>query len=89
MRHALAGDADNASARLALADLQLADGSGILATATLQEGLNDPGADPRIATRLATMLRAQDRSAEAAAVIENYTRNNPFAPPLPNRKSHG
>lgn len=89
LRHALAGDADNASARLALADLQLADGSGILATATLQEGLNDPGADPRIATRLATMLRAQDRSAEAAAVIENYTRNNPFAPPLPNRKSHG
>jgi len=78
LRHALVGDANNASARLALADLQLADGDGVLAAATLQEGLRDPGADPRLATRLAVLLRSQGRPADAVAVLESYARANPF-----------
>lgn len=83
LRHALSADPDNASARIALADLQAAQGDGVLARATLHEGLADPGADPRLATRLAALLRAQGRAAEAAAVISDYQRANPFAPRPP------
>ena len=79
LRHALAADPANASARLALADLQLADGDGVLAATTLQDGLGDPGADPRLATRLARLLRGQGRTAAAAAAITDYVRANPFA----------
>lgn len=78
LRHALAGNPDNALARLTLANLQIAQGEAVLAAETLQDGLGDPGADPRIAARLARLLRSQGRNAEAAAVLDNYVRNNPF-----------
>lgn len=79
LRHAVSADPDNADARLALADLQAAGGDRVLALATLHDGLNDPDADPRLATRLAAMLRAQGRTAEAASVFTDYVRRNPFA----------
>ena len=79
LRHALAGNPDNALARLTLADLQVAQGETVLATATLQDGLGDPGADPRIAARLVQLLRGQGRNAEAGAVLETYARDNPFS----------
>ena len=79
LRHALAGNPDNATARRMLADLQVAQGQAVLATATLQGGLNDPGADPRIAARLAKLLRGLGRNDEAAEVLKSYTNDNPFA----------
>ena len=78
LRHALAGDPDNASARLTLADLQIAEGDSVLAVSTLQDGLDGPGSDPRLAARLAAVLRAQGRGAEAGEVIAQYARDNPF-----------
>lgn len=78
LRHALAGDPDNASTRLTLADLQLAQGDGVLAAATLQEGLGNAGADPRIASRLVALLRSQGRTPEATGVLEAYARAHPF-----------
>jgi len=82
LRHALAGDPDNASARMTLADLQIAEGEGVLAVTTLQDGLNGPGGDPRLVARLAAVLRAQGRGAEASEVLAQYARDNPFAAPL-------
>ena len=78
LRQALAADPANATARLALVDLQLAGGDGVLAASTLQDGLANPGADPRLATRLAQVLRGQGRAAEATAAITDYVRTNPF-----------
>ncbi len=78
LRHALAGNPDNANARLMLADLQNAQGQPLLAVATLQGGLRDVGADQRIATRLARLLRSQGRADEAEAVLKNYASANPF-----------
>jgi Flp pilus assembly protein TadD len=82
LRHALAGNPDNANARLTLADLQMAQGQAELATATLQQGLRDPGADPRIAAQLAKLLRGQGRNGEAAAVLQSYANDNPFVSKL-------
>ena len=83
LRHAIAADSFDANARLALAGLQLANGDAVLATGTLQAGLDNPGADPRLATRLATLLRSQRRGGDATAVITNYVRINPFTPRPP------
>lgn len=79
LRHALAGNPDDASARLMLTDLQIAQGQAVLAVKTLRGGLDGPGADPRIAARLAKLLRGQGRYDEAAAVLKSYTDANPFA----------
>ncbi len=80
LRHALESDPGDAQARLALADLQLAGGDAELAAATLRDGLGDEaGADPRLATRLAALLRGRGRAADAAAVLTDYARANPFA----------
>lgn len=78
LRHALAGNSDNATARLMLADLQMTQGQAVLALSTLRDGLGDPGADPRIAARLAKLLREQGQNDEAAAVLNSYTKDNPF-----------
>lgn len=81
LRRVLAADPADADARLALADLQLAGGDGVLAVTTLQDGLGDePGADPRVAVRLAAMLRSQGHAAEGAATLADYARTNPFGP---------
>jgi tetratricopeptide (TPR) repeat protein len=82
LRHALAGNPDNANARLILADLQMSQGQAELAKATLQGGLRNPGADPRIAVRLAKLLRGQGRDGEAAAVLKSYANDNPFVSKL-------
>lgn len=78
LRHALAGNPDNATARLMLADLQMAQGQAVLALATLQDGLGDPGTDARITARLVKLLRDQGRNDEAAAALDSYTKDNPF-----------
>lgn len=82
LRHALAGAPANASARLQLADLLLADGDGVLAISALNDGLSETGADPRLAARLAALLRARGRADQAAGVVADYARQNPFAPRL-------
>lgn len=83
LRHALTADPADADTRLALANLQLAGGDGDLAVATLRDGLGggpkgQTGADPRLADRLAALLRGEGRAADATAVLTDYARANPF-----------
>lgn len=84
LRHALAANPLAVDARLALADLQAAGGDRDLAASTLRDGLIEQGdqtaaADPRLAARLAALLRQQGRDAEAAGVLTEYARTHPFA----------
>lgn len=80
LRHALSADPADADARLALADLQLAGGDDMLAATTLRDGLGEPDPDPRLAVRLARLLRSQGRGADASAVFTDYARTNSFGP---------
>ena len=79
LRHALSGDPAAADARLALADLQLAGGDGVLAAATLRDGLDEPDPDPRLAIRLAALLRGEGRASDASAVLVDFAQDHPFA----------
>ena len=69
-----------------LAARTLADGLVARASGGINASANDASGDlrrrpdPRLATRLSQVLRVQGRTTEAAAAIESYARDNPFAP---------
>lgn len=77
LQRAVAQARDNAGARIALADLLVRTGNQTLAETTLRDGLEGSDDDPRVALRLATLLRASGRTAAADGVLKDLVRANP------------
>jgi predicted Zn-dependent protease len=71
----VANDPNNATARLALADILQASGSADLSEIALREGLRANPASTRLAARLAAILAAHGQHDQAAQVALDLFRN--------------
>ena len=77
LRQVIADDAGNVAARLDLADFLVRRNDAVLAESLLREGLAAKDGDPRVAGRLARLLIANGRRADAAAMLADFARENP------------